>query len=214
MLVPHWAPPAPEDHTEEPSGRVLARRPVSEELMAGRHEIRLPADPSRPAAARARLRRRRRVIGILTAGLLLVVLGVLTGLLGPAWLLVPVAPTAVYLASLRRCVVRSARAARVARTTGRTARFQDFGEPAPAARPEAVPAPLPVQPVVVAEEEDRGWMPVPLPLPSYLTAPVAPRVSDRDFHEEDLAEDELPGAVAEYGLDEPAQEHRRASGDW
>ena len=46
-------------------------------------------------------------------------------------------------------------------------------QPAPTPAVRAVPAPTPAVPVVPAVPDD-GWLPVPVPLPTYLTAPPAP----------------------------------------
>lgn len=169
------------------------------------------------------LRRRRAVLGGLTGGLALTALAVLLGL--PAgMLLLPGGASAGYVLWLRRTAVQAA-ASRQAAHAGRRAGFRDFGAPAVGADP-ALGATL-EEPIAPARSETGGvgaggrpydvpstapWLPVPLPLPSYITAPPAPAVIDGDWHEELLLEGELPGEASAYALGEEVL-RRRAVGD-
>ena len=118
-------------------------------------------------------------------------------------------------------------------------RFRDFGQPQPARSAETMaaetvaetaaveamatetmatetagssraadPANLPS----VATPSSEPWLPVSIPLPSYVTASPAPTVVNGDWHEEDLMEGELPGEASAYALDADLM-RRRAVGD-
>ena len=141
-----------------------------------------------------------------------------------------------YVGGLRAHAVRAAarrRQDRRAEIARRIARFRDFAPAAPVTAPPGaaaqVAAPTPAAPTVVeprlepaaqdvpAAVDGTAWTPVPVPLPTYVTAPPAPRVAAGDWHEEDLAaEGELPGRAADYGLeaeDGTGVDRRRAVGD-
>ena len=64
----------------------------------------------------------------------------------------------------------------------------------------------------VATPSSEPWLPVSIPLPSYVTASPAPTVVNGDWHEEDLMEGELPGEASAYALDADLM-RRRAVGD-
>lgn len=159
------------------------------------------------------LRRRRAATGLLGLGSVLAGTAYAAGLLPWPALAAAVLPAAGFALWLRRVAVAEARAARAARAdllARRAERFRDFGQPqtipAPAAAPPAEP-----RPAVAAGGE--LWTPVPLPLPTYVTAPPAPKVVDGTWHEEDLTDGELPGEATAYALDEDLPEHRPAVGD-
>lgn len=161
------------------------------------------------------LRRRRATLLVLGGLLVVTAVGVLVGALPPFFVGASAVLVATYGWRLRRSVRTERRRGRAARRLARahrTSRFRDFAVPdAPLATPS--PAHASAADGAAASADDQSWTLVPLPLPSYVTAPPAPSVVDGDWHEEDLVEDELPGGGAPYGLDTPAEEPRRAVGD-
>lgn len=171
---------------------VMAPRPPGDRARQGSGPRRFPVQHPvagglpRPREAQAELRERRaRVLLVLAAVAGLTLLSALVGL--TAWTLHLLADLALagYVVHLRLQVVKTAAAPR--------------GRPvvAPSAEPayvEAAPAPAastataasadvegeqPGAAVVAAGATDpplgRGWQPVPVPLPTYVTAPVVPR---------------------------------------
>jgi hypothetical protein len=229
VLVPMWAhrQNVPSETEELNGARLISRRPHYQALALGRHSARFGSARalSAPMSRTAMLRRRRNVLLALTAALAVTVLGVLAGL-PSALLAVPTLPYAGYLIWLRRTTVEAAvrrEASERQVAEQRAAGFRDFGTPvadeapvgsAPAA---ASPEALPADRNVTESAPDLGpstapWRPVPLPLPSYVTAPPAPTVIDGEWHEEMLLEGELPGEASAYALGDEAL-RQRAVGD-
>lgn len=179
------------------------------------------------------LGRRRAVLAGLTGALLVTALAVLAGLPSPV-LLVPAAPCAGYVVWLRQTTVAAQthrNALRRLVDAERAAGFRDFDAPAVVEGESAIssagmPSPAPVG--LSAQRRDASgaaldsapdvapstapWLPVPLPLPSYVTAAPAPTVIDGDWHEEILLEGELPGEASAYALGDDVL-GRRAVGD-
>lgn len=206
VLVPMYVHRHDGAVVDEGQARVLSRRPVPRSS---------PGATARPAAEVPRrtsraYRRRRTVLTVLAAALVasLATLPVLAAL-------VPMSAIAAYAFTLRRQAARAAARARVRRLAAareRARRFRDFAAPAPAepAAPDTIAVATEAAPLAA---EAGTWTPVPVPLPTYVTAPPAPRVIADDWHEEDiLDEGELPGEAAAYGLGEDL-EQRRAVGD-
>lgn len=154
---------------------------------------RSPADPSRHRPVRLTptqaMARRRRLLAGLVALAVAQVAGVLA--IGPGFWVGQLAADVMlvgYLGHLRQEAVRvRRRRARVsARMAGRRRPAAESGSPAPAARPAAPAAtPAPRLPAAgtapgtgrsmgaLERQDDGSWLPVSVPLPSYVTAPPA-----------------------------------------
>jgi hypothetical protein len=171
--------------TRSPLGRrALARRATP--TRAPRRWWRGPvrrADraPTRSAAPRSAAARRRRVLALLALATLVaataVGVGVLTGLPVPAWLVaVPGGLMVAYLLML--AVLRPGAPAASPRATAPL--VADAGSDAPAEAsgegPTPLDAPAATGPADVAAEPEHTWTPVPVPSPTYVTAPRARRV--------------------------------------
>jgi hypothetical protein len=181
--------------------RVLSRRSPGTGGVAGRRPYaKVPptpyADGMSPVRAAARaemLRRRRRTLGVLTVTAVLAVPGALV-VTGWLWLLEAAAVLllAGYVGWLRQQVRRE--------QERRARRAALFGEPARptvrrvehvARRPRAAgarPAPTAAAPAAAPVQRDRSWRPVPVPPPTYVTAPVVRRRPDTlvDLDDDDL----------------------------
>jgi hypothetical protein len=176
--------------------RTLSRRSGSadrrEVLVPRRASVALRPDgvPAPDARAVAAARRRRTSLALL--GLLLVTVGL--GMLGvlPIWLVVvPLllavgfgwqSHVATQQASARATAARRARAAQSRRLREESVEARLAGRPArrPATAAVVEPVVAVVEPAVVDEElydavAEHVWDPVPVPLPTYVTAPKAPR---------------------------------------
>lgn len=179
--------------------RTLSRRSGSadrrEVLVPRRAAVALRPDgvPAQDARALAAVRRRRTSLALL--GLLLVTVGL--GMLGvlPIWLVaVPLllvvgfgwqSHVATQRAAARATAARRARAAQSRRLREESVEARLAGRPARRPAPAAVaavaePVLAVVEPAVVDEElydavAEHVWDPVPVPLPTYVTAPKAPR---------------------------------------
>jgi Flp pilus assembly protein TadB len=179
--------------------RVLSRRPAGTGGVAGRRRYATTppapyadgASPVRTAARTRMLRRRRRTLGALAiTGLIGLMLGVTAG--GALWTVpvVAVLLLTAYVGWLRQQVRRE--------EIRRNRRAALFSEPAAAARSHNPsrrrrldPSRL-ADPTADAAEDaapDRSWRPVPVPVPTYVTAPV----HHRDLPETvvDLDDDDL-----------------------
>lgn len=209
-----------------PAGRIA----VARQRLADRAAARTPLTPAA---------RRRRLL----LGLLLIAVATLVGVVvGPLWLLAPhlLADAAVgaFLVHLRRtAAARAEREWRAARPRPR----RPAPVPAPVAPAEPLPAPVLRVPVHVAGipdrmpprvplaapaaryDEVRGaqgevWSPVPVPAPTYLSAPTAPRrvvdLKTPGAYADGLAEAERELGIVDEGpeLDE-ILERRRAVND-
>jgi hypothetical protein len=177
--------------------RVLSRRSSSSGGVAGRRRYATapPApyadgsSPIRTAARERMLRRRRRTLAVLVGIALLAAPAALA--LSP-WLWLAQVPATLllvgYVGWLRSQVRRE--------HERRTRRAALFGETAAAAAPapasHAVRRSGRVAAAVAAEEAaeafDRSWRPVPVPTPTYVTAPVARRLTESmvDLDDDDL----------------------------
>jgi hypothetical protein len=178
--------------------RVLSRRSPGTGGVAGRRRYAttppLPyadgASPVRTAARARMMRRRRRTLAVLATTALL---GLPAALLVTSWLWLAQVPAALLLAGyvgwLRQQVRRE--------EERRDRRSALFGEPATAGlrrRPAARrPRPADTRASAGASEaaayEDRSWRPVPVPTPTYVTAPVARRRPDSlvELDDDDLS---------------------------
>jgi hypothetical protein len=202
VLVPMWLRRHDESSESrsvdrfEGAMRTLSRRSGSadrrEVLVPRRASVPLRPDgvPAQDARAVAATRRRR--TGLALLGLLLVTVGL--GMLGvlPIWLVVvPLLLVAGFgwqsHVATQRAAARATAARRVRAAQSRRLREESVGARLagrPARRPMAAPVVEPVvavvEPVVVDEEfydavAEHVWDPVPVPLPTYVTAPKAPR---------------------------------------
>lgn len=202
VLVPMWlrrhdeASEARSVDRFEGAMRTLSRRSGSadrrEVLVPRRATVALRPDgvPAQDARAVAAARRRRTSLALL--GLLLVTVGL--GMLGvlPIWLVVvPLllvvgfgwqSHVATQRAAAQATAARRARAARSRRLREESVEARLAGRPArrPMAATVVEPAVAVVEPVVADEElydavAEHVWDPVPVPLPTYVTAPKAPR---------------------------------------
>ncbi|HEY5187136.1 MAG TPA: hypothetical protein VIM19_20070 [Actinomycetes bacterium] len=176
--------------------RTLSRRSGSadrrEVLVPRRASVALRPDgvPAQDARARAAARRRRTSLTLL--GLLLVTAGL--GFLGvlPIWLVVvPLllavgfgwqSHVATQRAAAQATAARRARAAQSRRLREESVEARLAGRPArrPATAPVVEPVVAVVEPAVADEAlydavAEHVWDPVPVPLPTYVTAPKAPR---------------------------------------
>jgi hypothetical protein len=222
--------------------RVLSRREQN-----GRVAGRAFVMPARPVAARETLPlavRRRRVLLTVVA---LALVTLLLGLVGPGWLLAPAALFAglavAYVVHLRRQAVlkaerdrrAAARARRAAppavRRTARPIRIAGVPDrmpprPAPLGAPLPAPAaryedPLPIA-ATGTDNASGTWSPVPVPVPTYVTKPVAPprppRVLDLtrpgEWSAAMEAEDPGMGLLADDGELDDILDRRRAVGGW
>src|SRR5215207_4187923 len=179
--------------------RVLSRRAPGSGGVAGRHPRYATAPPASYAdgaspvrtAARARmLRRRRRTLAVLVTTAALGVPGALTV---SSWLWLAQVPATLLLVSyvgwLRQQVRREHD-----RRSRRKAMFGEAGQqPAEhVGRRVSVAAAAAAPPV-----RDRSWRPVPVPTPSYITAPMVRRRTESmiDLDDEDLSFAELDEAA-------------------
>jgi hypothetical protein len=221
--------------------RVLSRREQTGRL-AGRAFV-MPARPvAAPDALPLAVRRRRVLLTLVALALVLL----LVGLAGPGWVLVPAVLcaglAAAYVVHLRRQAIlkaerdrraaaRARRAAPAARRTARTARIAGVPDrmpprPAPLGAPLPAPAaryedPLPIA-ATGTDQRTGTWSPVPVPVPTYVTKPVAPprppRVLDLtrpgEWSAALEAEDAGIGLLADDGELDDILDRRRAVGGW
>jgi hypothetical protein len=187
--------------------RVLSRRAPGSGGVAGRRRYATAAptpyadgaSPVRTAAREHMLRRRRRTLAVLGATAVLAAPAALTvsSLLWfvqvPATLLL-----AGYVGWLRAQVRRERD-----RRTRRTAMFGEAGAPAAPAehtvrRPDRLAAAIAAEDAPAAH--DRSWRPVPVPAPTYVTAPVVRRRTDStiDLDDDDLTFADLDTAAARF----------------
>jgi predicted lipid-binding transport protein (Tim44 family) len=184
--------------------RVLSRRPAGggSRGIAGRRRYATAApapyadgtSPVRTAARDRMLRRRRRTLGTLATTALV---GALGALAVSAWLWLVAVPAVLLLAGyvgwLRAQVRRE--------YERRTRRAALFGEhPAPTGE-HSVRRPARIATAVAAEEDtavpDRSWHPVPVPAPTYATAPAHRYAAGAvDLDDDDLSFTELDGVGA------------------
>lgn len=148
------------------------------------------AAPRPPAtASRGRLlARRRRVMSVLTGLVVLSFLLAVVGLVSFWWQGVADLALGAYVAHLRAEAVRAAQL-RERRSRGADAPAASTAAPAvPVAAPvEQAPAPRPAhdaEEVFAQPGMDPGWEPPHVPLPTYVTAPVAPRPAVRILDDE------------------------------
>lgn len=172
--------------------RVLSRRTPGSGGVAGRPRTVAAAypdgaSPVRTAARVRMLRRRRRTLGVLVATALVGVPAALT--LSPLlWLAqVPAMILLVGYVGWLRAQVRRERA----RRTRRAALFGETGATDHVARRTAHPVGATAAPA--AARVDRSWHPVPVPAPTYTTAPVVRRRAEStvDLDDDDLSFTEL-----------------------
>jgi len=178
--------------------RVLSRRSPGTGGVAGRRRYATTppvpyadgASPVRTAARAQMLRRRRRTLAVLATTALL---GLPAALLVTSWLWLVQVPAALLLAGyvgwLRQQVRRE--------EERRSRRAVLFGEPTTAGsrRRTVARRPLPASRTVTADasgappHEDRSWRPVPVPTPTYVTAPAARRRADSlvELDDDDLS---------------------------
>ena len=184
--------------------RVLSRRSSSSGGVAGRRRYATapPApyadgsSPIRTAARERMLRRRRRTLAVLVGIALLAAPAALA--LSP-WLWLAQVPATLllvgYVGWLRAQVRRE-----YERRTRRAALFGDAASAAPASASHAVRRAGRVAAAVAAEEAaevaDRSWRPVPVPTPTYVTAPVVRRPTEWTV---DLDDDDLTFTDLEAG---------------
>lgn len=213
--------------------RVLSRR----EQM-GRATVRTFVVPRRPVeAVRAPVPievRRRRVLLTLVGLFLAVLLLGLTGAGSPLLALLPLGLAVGYVVHLRRQAIAKAERARRAAAAARRRGPQQ--RPVPAAmriagipdrmpaRPQPLTAPLPAPAARYEDPQPAApastWSPTAFPVPTYVTAPVAPprppRVLDLTRPGEWSAALEAGEPVAPQDEDEldDILDTRRASGDW
>jgi hypothetical protein len=176
--------------------RVLSRRSPASGGVAGRRRYATapPApyadgtSPIRTAARERMLRRRRRTLSVL-AGIAL--LAAPSALVLSPWLWLAQVPAALllvgYVGWLRAQVHRE-----YERRTRRAALFGEAAHAAPAPVSHAARRSGRVAAAVAAEQAadvaDRSWRPVPVPTPTYVTAPVARRLTESmvDLDDDDL----------------------------
>jgi hypothetical protein len=175
--------------------RVLSRRAPSTGGVAGkrRYATAAPtpyadgASPVRTAARERMLRRRRRTLAVLAAT---AVLAAPAALSVSSWLWFAQVPATLLLAGYvgwLRAQVRREHARRARRTAL-------FGEGAPVATPaeHAARRPDRIAAAIAAEDapaaHDRSWRPIPVPAPTYVTAPVVRRRTESTI---DLDDDDL-----------------------
>jgi hypothetical protein len=228
--TPHEAP-APLSRSRL-GRRTLARRigtvPASRRWWRGptRRSERAPARNAHPARSAAA--RRRRILGLLALATLVaataVGVGVLTGLPVPAWLVaVPGGLMVAYLLLL--AVLRPGAPFAASRVAAPFVVDAEHGEEVEATPDDgatdadvpAAAAPLP------AAGPERTWTPVPVPSPTYVTAPRARRVvrtidlsnpgSWTASRDESSPEPASAGLLSGPEPDAEVVEHRRAVGD-
>ena len=187
--------------------RVLSRRAPGSGGVAGRRRYATAAptpyadgaSPVRTAAREHMLRRRRRTLAVLAATAVLAAPAALT-VSSLLWL-VQVPATlllAGYVGWLRAQVRREHE-----RRTRRTAMFGEAGAPGAPAE-HAVRRPDRLAAAIAAEDapagHDRSWRPVPVPAPTYVTAPVVRRRTEStiDLDDDDLTFADLDTAAAGY----------------
>jgi hypothetical protein len=197
--------------------RVLSRRAPSSGGVAGRRRYATapPApyadgtSPIRTAARERMLRRRRRTLAVLAG---ITVLGAPAGLALSSWLWLAQVPATLMLAGyvgwLRAQVRRE-----YERRTRRAALFGESAATTPAAGSHRVRRPSRIAAAVAAEEAtevaDRSWRPVPVPTPTYVTAPVARHAAGTmvDLDDDDLTFADLDArdleTVAYHRYDRP-----------
>jgi hypothetical protein len=187
--------------------RVLSRRAPTSSGVAGkrRYATAAPtpyadgASPVRTAARERMLRRRRRTLAVLAATAVLAVPAALTV---SSWLWFAQLPATLLLAGYVGWL-----RAQVRREQDRRARRAAmFGEATAAAPAEhAVRRPARITAAVAAEEapavRDRSWRPVPVPAPTYVTAPVVRRRTEStiDLDDDDLTFADLDTLAATLG---------------
>lgn len=182
---PVHAPHRPADAVED-DRTVLHGEPAG--LTAGAPEARTDRPPRAvrdPAVALDRsfaraARNRRRVLSVIVLATVIVAVATATGRL-PAWALggsLGLLVTFLFLArraavalARRRTTLRR-RAARLRATGGRAAASGSVEAPADGKRPLVIDEPE--APAVV---DEHAWEPVPVPLPTYMTKPMAPRAA-------------------------------------
>lgn len=144
----------------------------------------LPVSPAARAAAR-----RRQVALLLAIGLVLLVLALVVGLIGPAAPVIVGMALIAYLLNARREAMRSAarrspRARPTVRTVAAGSRPRGIVPDAPAELPDDGAAEAPVdaaEAIFDQETNTTTWQPVPVPLPTYVTAPVVRRTRTIDL---------------------------------
>ena len=122
---------------------------------------------------RVMMRRRRVMLSLVVVALALVGLAVLTSRLW--WVAQVVADVALiaYVVHVRRETARmAARRARVAARARRAAEERAAADAVALARARL---PVPANAVIIERQEDGSWHPVPVPLPTYVNAAVAPQ---------------------------------------
>jgi hypothetical protein len=185
--------------------RVLSRRSSASGGVAGRRRYATapPApyadgsSPIRTAARERMLRRRRRTLAVLVGIALLAAPAALA--LSP-WLWLAQVPATLllvgYVGWLRAQVRRE-----YERRTRRAALFGEAAAAAPASASHAVRRAGRVAAAVAAEEAaevaDRSWRPVPVPTPTYVTAPVVRRPTEWtvDLDDDDLTFTDLEASA-------------------
>jgi hypothetical protein len=189
--------------------RVLSRRTSSTGGVAGRRRYATapPApyadgtSPVRTAARERMLRRRRRTVAVLAGVALLATPAALA--LSP-WLWLAQVPALLGLLGYvgwLRSQVRREHQRRVRRAT----LFREAAAAAPASTAHAVRRSGRVTAAFAAEQarevSDRSWRPVPVPTPTYITAPVARRQTETmvDLDDDDLTFTDLDGTEVQRG---------------
>lgn len=187
--------------------RVLSRREPGSGGVAGRRRYATAAptpyadgaSPVRTAAREAMLRRRRRTLAVLTVTAALAVPAAFTV---SSWLWLAQVPATLLLAGYvgwLRAQVRREHDRRARRTAM-------FGETTAAAAPaqHAVRRPDRIAATIAADDapaaHDRSWRPVPVPAPTYVTAPVVRRRTEStiDLDDDDLTFADLDTQADDY----------------
>ncbi|MGH3501369.1 MAG: hypothetical protein ACRDQA_10850 [Nocardioidaceae bacterium] len=221
VLVPRWLrrhdAPADAHHEapeREPSGRLLARRSatISDDHadQTDRDEDELPSPPTRKgrkhdAVARARrtARRRRMVFGAVLVAVAGCGAAAAYGYL-PWWSLgAPVLVLPFYLVHVRRVIVAEhARRRRMRAPAPRPAADAASVEDAPTSlgdyrRGRVAPGLRTLEPGELFDQHaPEPWLPQPVPLPTYLTAPAAPRAYEPTVSVEQYDEASAPAEGA------------------
>jgi hypothetical protein len=145
-----------------------------------------PVRPALPvSASRARLlARRRRVMTVLAGLVLFTLLLAVVGVLSFWWQGVVDLALVAYVAHLRAEAVRAAelRETRAGRGAARVVEEPSWATAAPApaeATSTSLQPPHDAEEVFAQPGMEPGWEPTPVPLPTYVTAPVAPRPAVR-----------------------------------
>jgi hypothetical protein len=184
--------------------RVLSRRAPSTGGVAGRRRYATapPApyadgtSPIRTAARERMLRRRRRTLAVLAG---IAVVGAPAALALSSWLWLAQVPATLMLAGYVGWLRAQARR-EYERRTRRAARFGPAAGAAPATTSHAVRRSNRVAAAAAVEDAaevaDRSWRPVPVPTPTYVTAPVARRHAGTMV---DLDDDDLTFADVDAG---------------